>query len=315
MLTKEALIANEALKGLNDDQVKAIITLSERDENNVIAQKTGQIYTNLEQDIIDTSGLKKESGERAFNFMKRAITHFKELSNDNKLGEELEKLKAEKLKLEKQLQEGKGDEGLKNRVQELENTLKEKEATISEMQSSQSASIKEWEEKINQSETKLLQFQIDSNISSQIKDFEFKSDLPKEMVNVFVKSQVEKLKKDYKIELARREDGDSFLIFKDQNGGVVHNKTTLLPKSAKDFLAESLDSILEKGKQQTGTGTKAGQSKSTQGAIVSGTTQIAVRAELEQQASSLGYSQGSKEYDTFIDEAWEANNVAEMPIQ
>ena len=40
MLTREILVANAALSGLSDEQITAITTLSQNDENSVIAKKT-----------------------------------------------------------------------------------------------------------------------------------------------------------------------------------------------------------------------------------------------------------------------------------
>ena len=42
MLTREILVANAALSGLSDEQITAITTLSQNDENSVIAKKTGE---------------------------------------------------------------------------------------------------------------------------------------------------------------------------------------------------------------------------------------------------------------------------------
>lgn len=46
MLTREILAANAQLSGLTEEQIKAIITLSENDENSVIAKKPVK-YTGL----------------------------------------------------------------------------------------------------------------------------------------------------------------------------------------------------------------------------------------------------------------------------
>ena len=51
MLTREILVANAALSGLSDEQITAITTLSQNDENSVIAKKTGEIYGDLDADI------------------------------------------------------------------------------------------------------------------------------------------------------------------------------------------------------------------------------------------------------------------------
>ena len=42
MLTREILVANAALSGLTDEQITEITTLSQNDENSVIAKKTGE---------------------------------------------------------------------------------------------------------------------------------------------------------------------------------------------------------------------------------------------------------------------------------
>lgn len=39
MLTREIIVANAALAGLTDEQITAITTLSQNDENSVIAKK------------------------------------------------------------------------------------------------------------------------------------------------------------------------------------------------------------------------------------------------------------------------------------
>lgn len=58
-LTREILVANAALSGLTDEQINAITTLSQNDENSVIAKKTGEIYGNLDADILTASGVEK----------------------------------------------------------------------------------------------------------------------------------------------------------------------------------------------------------------------------------------------------------------
>ena len=63
MLTREILAANAQLSGLTEEQIKAIITLSENDENSVIAKKTGEIYGALDNDILTVSGIAKNGTE------------------------------------------------------------------------------------------------------------------------------------------------------------------------------------------------------------------------------------------------------------
>ena len=59
MLTSDIIKANTALAGLTEEQINAITTLSENDENSVIAKKTGEIYGALDADILAVTGVEK----------------------------------------------------------------------------------------------------------------------------------------------------------------------------------------------------------------------------------------------------------------
>ena len=74
MLTREILAANAQLSGLTEEQIKAIITLSENDENSVIAKKTGEIYGALDNDILTVSGIAKNGTEKTYDYAKRVMS-------------------------------------------------------------------------------------------------------------------------------------------------------------------------------------------------------------------------------------------------
>ena len=77
MLTGEILVANAALSGLSDEQIMAITTLSQNDENSVIAKKTGEIYGALDADILAVSGIAKNGTEKTYDYAKRVIGEMK----------------------------------------------------------------------------------------------------------------------------------------------------------------------------------------------------------------------------------------------
>lgn len=64
MLTKDILIANTALASLTEEQIAAITTLSQNDENSVIAKRIGEIYGALDNDILDSAGIQKMALKR-----------------------------------------------------------------------------------------------------------------------------------------------------------------------------------------------------------------------------------------------------------
>ena len=76
-LTQELLKGNAATAGLSDDQIKAVVEMSANDENTVIAQKTSEIYSGLDADILSVSGIAKGTNEKTYDYAKRAIGEIK----------------------------------------------------------------------------------------------------------------------------------------------------------------------------------------------------------------------------------------------
>ena len=108
MLTKETLIANEALAGLTDEQITAITTLSANDENTVIGQKFGEVYRQMDSTIEKATGIKRDGDEKTYLYLERATRAFADKFSD------YDTIKNRVSELEEQVAKG-GDEGLKAR--------------------------------------------------------------------------------------------------------------------------------------------------------------------------------------------------------
>ena len=63
-LTLELLRANAATAALTDEQINAVVELSNNDEAAVISKKTGEIYGGLDNDILAASGIAKNGTEK-----------------------------------------------------------------------------------------------------------------------------------------------------------------------------------------------------------------------------------------------------------
>ena len=106
MLTIDLLNANAALASLNDEQKQAIVTLSQNDENAVIAAKTGEIYGNLDTDILSTSGIGKNGTEKTYEYAKRVISDLKgKAESADALQTQIRSLTAKNAALEKSIAE------------------------------------------------------------------------------------------------------------------------------------------------------------------------------------------------------------------
>ena len=63
-LTNDILRGNATLASLTDEQITAIVQMSQNDENTVIGQRIGEIYGGLDADILAASGEAKNGTEK-----------------------------------------------------------------------------------------------------------------------------------------------------------------------------------------------------------------------------------------------------------
>ena len=104
------MVANAALSGLTDEQINAITTLSQNDENSVIAKKTGEIYGNLDVDILTASGVEKTELKKHAITQKRVLGDFKTKAESvTGLESQIAILTKEKTRLEKVIADGGAD--------------------------------------------------------------------------------------------------------------------------------------------------------------------------------------------------------------
>ena len=64
MLTAELINGN--ITGLSEEQVSAIVELSRNDENQVIGQRIGEIYRELDNTIAASTGIAREGAEKTY---------------------------------------------------------------------------------------------------------------------------------------------------------------------------------------------------------------------------------------------------------
>lgn len=313
MLTEQILKGNEALSGLTTEQINAIVTLSERDENNTIAKRIGEIYSGLDTDIEQTFGVQKPQGLKTYQFIKE-LPKLAKIGNSDELKKQIETLQSDKQRLEQQLKDGQGNEGLKDQIAQLEKSIQEKDTTIKQMQDNQTSSLQEWQEKYNAKELEIKNYQINSAFSDFTSGVKFRPDLPEEMVKVFIETQKKQLQNEFEIDLMPNNQGGTNLVFK-KDGAVEMDKQTLLPVSGKGLLLTRLKPVIDEGHQQTGAGTKAGASNTKTSVSINANTQASATSQIDEQLIQLGFAQGTKQYQEKFNEAYKAYKVAEMPVK
>lgn len=129
MLTEEIIKKNEHLASLTTEQISEITRLSKADEDNVIGETTGRIHGSYENDVVTITGVQKNQGEKAYNYVKRILGEYKEKATPNLT--RIAELEQEKTELTEKLKNNGSDAAVRQQLADanaLLQTLKEQHA-------------------------------------------------------------------------------------------------------------------------------------------------------------------------------------------
>ena len=312
MLTIDLLNANAALSSLNDEQKQAIVTLSQNDENAVIAAKTGEIYGNLDTDILSTSGIGKNGTEKTYEYAKRVILDLKgKAENTDALQTQIRSLTQKNAALEKSIAEGNGNEQLNKELKQAKADLANVTNQFVELQ-------KQKEEMSAKYERDIKGMQIDGATQSAIASVKFKPELPEAATKVLMQQAIDKLKS-MNPDFEDDGKGGKVIMFHDETGAVMRNiATNLNPYTAAELLNRELEQmgVLDKGRQAAGGGTQTPTATTGNGngvSIEGAKTRTEAYDAITSVLVSQGLQPGSKEFGDAMTQAWKDNNISSLP--
>lgn len=312
MLTLELLNANAALASLNDEQKQAILTLSQNDENAVIAAKTGEIYGNLDTDILSTSGIGKNGTEKTYEYAKRVISDLKgKAESADALQTQIRSLTQKNAALEKSIAEGNGNEQLNKELKQTKADLAKVTSDFVELQ-------KQKEEMSAKYERDIKGMQIDGAMQSAIASIKFKPELPESATKVLMAQAIDKIK-GMNPDFEDDGNGGKTIMFHDATGAVMRNKANnLMPYTASELLTRELDSmgVLDKGRQAAGGGTQTPTATTGNGngvSIEGAKTRTEAYDAITNVLVAQGLQPGSKEFGDAMTQAWKDNNISSLP--
>lgn len=310
MLTQEVLIANELLKSLSEEQIKAIVNLSQNDENAVIAKRIGEIYGALDNDILAASGVAKNGTEKTYDYAKRVLGDFKtKVDGIAALNTQIADLTKEKSRLENVIKEGSGNEEtakqLKQVRKDFENITKQYNELNQKYQEVEQKHAKE-----------LFNLKVDGELQSATGKFKFKAGLPESVTKIIMSQAIEKIK-GMSPELIDDGKGGKTLVFKGTDGAIMRNPANQLnPYSPAELLEKELNGmgVLEAKRTVTGTGTTPPAPANNSVIDVTGAkTRVEAYDIISAALLAQGKTVGSESFETAMAEAWKENNIAQLP--
>ena len=237
---------NEALKGieLNEDQKKAITQLYFNLEDKVIAKKTRILFDGMDDDLYDVFGERKRTDEKTYEFLKRKSKELKDdASSAPQLRKDLESEKSKVKALEKQIQDGDGDKGLKaqlkasqDKVSTLENQvtkLKEDKAT---METNHAKALAERDSDMNG-------VRLDSVLAKAGQGKKFKDSYTEDDIRAFEQSARQAVNRKGDLVWIDGENGTKTAIYKDESGATITNpNNNHNPLTPQDVYSEYMSS-------------------------------------------------------------------------
>lgn len=313
-LTSEVLKANAVLAGLTDEQIQAITTLSQNDENTVIAQKTGKIYGDLDADVLAVTGVAKNGTEKTYDYAKRVLSEFKaKAEGANGLSAQIDSLTKEKARLEKAIADGATDA-------ETAKALKQAKADLTAVQTQFNDLKTKYDEAEQKYQNELFGVRIESALQTAVAGIKFKPELPESATKVLLSQAIDKIKA-MNPEYIDDGKGSKVLAFKDETGALMRNPNNQLnPYTPADLLTRELETmgIIDKGRQAAGGGSTppAGGSGGIGGGAISisgAKTRVEAYDAITQSLQGQGLQVGTKQFDDAMSAAWKENNIAALP--
>lgn len=297
MLTNDLLNANSATSGLSDEQKAAIVEMSKNDENEVIGQKIGEIYRNLDADVLAASGVAKDGAEKTYDYAKRVIGGLKERAEaaDGNAAK-IATLEREKARLQKTIEDGGQDAEVKKELSKAKADLANVTKEYTDLKT-----------RFDKSESDHAAALLEVKVAGEFAGISpnFKKDLPEAVKGVLLNQAIATVKAK-KPEFIDDGKGGKVLAFMKEDGTVLRNPdANLAPYTARDLVMKELKGmgVLEEGRQQTGTGSREETRGNSDGTVdISGAkSQVEADEIIKAALMSRGMTVGSLKYQQEFD--------------
>lgn len=317
MLTIDMLRQNSALAGLTDVQVNAIAEMSRNDENTVIGTKIGALHGQYDTDIFSITGIKKNDGEKSYDYAKRVLNEYKTKAGSTQdLQQKLDAANKKVTDLEKKIESGEGDAALRQQ-------LKDTKAQVSQLQSQLQIKETEFNTQKKELEDNIKNVHIDYAFQAAVSGLKFKSGITDNVQNVLLKSAKAEVLTKGTPDFIDDGQGGKKLVLRGQDGNILNNpKNNLNPYTLQELILEtSLKDVIDTGRQQIGGGTGGQGGQGGQGGsgvtldLSSVKSQVEADKAIETYLLHTGLTRDSQEFADKSLEIRNDNNVSQLPIK
>lgn len=313
MLTIELLKQNSSLASLSDEILSAIAEMSKNDENTVIGTKIGALHGQYDSDIFSITGVKKNDGEKSYDYAKRVLTTYKEsAAGIGAVQQALSDAKAQVAQLQSQIESQKGNETLAQQ-------LKDAKVQVTQLQAQLASKDTELASKQSEFDKSLKGVHVDYAFKAATGSLKFKNGISEAVQQALINSAKAEILAKGTPDLVENSDGSRMLVLRDSNGSILNNPNNgLNPYTLDELIMETaLKDIIDTGRSQKGGGTKPGAPKSPSTMLDLSNVKSQVEADrvIENHLLASGITRDSQEFAEKSLQLRSENNVANLPIR
>lgn len=317
MLTIEMLRQSSALTGLTDVQLGAIAEMSKNDENTVIGTKIGALHGQYDTDIFSITGIKKNDGEKSYDYAKRVLNDYKtQLASTATIQAQLANAKNEVQTLKDKLAANAGDETLKQQ-------LKDAKAQVTQLQTQLTTKETEFANAKTELEKAVKDVHIDYAFQTATSGLKFKTGITEGVQKILLASAKAEVLAKGTPDFVDDGKGGKTLVLRGADGNVLNNpKNNLNPYTVQELIMEtSLKDVIDTTIQKPGAGTKpitvppGGGGAATLLDLSGVKTQLEADKAIENYLLTSGITRDSQEFAEQSMQLRSDNNVGELPIR
>lgn len=314
MLTIELLKQNSKLASLPDDQLAAIAEMSRNDENETIGTRIGALHGQYDADVFGITGVKKNEGEKSYDYVKRVLGSYKETAGSAEaVKQQLSDAKAQVAQLQSQIESQKGNETLAQQ-------LKDAKAQVAQLQSQLSAKESDLEARKSEYESSIKGVHVDYAFKAATEGLKFKSGITEAVQKALIATAKAEVLAKGTPDLIDDAGGNKVLVLRGANGNIINNPNNgLNPYTVQELIMETaIKDVLETGRHKTGGGTggsKVGGGGSATLDLSGVKSQVEADRMIESHLLSIGVTRDSQEFAEKSLQMRSDNNVANLPIR
>lgn len=257
VLTREQIKATTALAAITDEQLEAIESLIQANEDKAVGNALKRVHDSYDEDIKSVLGLDKGS-EKTYDRLKSILTDLKAKADEagklDAFKKQVSDLTRDNQELQRQLESGSGDETVKRKLRETETKLQQANQDLQSLQQKFEQEQTTYQQTLKQKEAEAMRMLVERDIQGVLAGKKFNSSIPESVLQETIQGRQNRMLTEYTLS-TEEVDGKQVAVLRDKQGEILRNKEKgMKPYTPAEFFETQISDLVAGQRQQPGTG-------------------------------------------------------------